>query len=220
MSYHRKDSITRWVTRILHLAAASAILSTSTAAAIAQNIVRVEEDWELVLGAPDQLVCGPQVVTTMSPFGDLAGTYFTLEINHRSLPYWTPGGLSMHQWEGENRIQSYDRADRTVMNTTNEVVTWTQYMYIENGNRLVFEIQNGESTTWGPFGFSGLFKVKANWNQVHINDYSPAVSVAASGVPYAGNRVQSLTLKEVRATLSDGRVLTDSTPKVAHMLVE
>jgi len=93
-------------------------------------------------------------------------------------------------------------------------------MYIENGNRLVFEIQNGESTTWGPFGFSGMFKVKANWNQVHINDYSPAVSVAASGVPYAGNRVQSLTLKEVRATLSDGRVLTDSTPKVAHMLVE
>jgi hypothetical protein len=219
MSYHRNRTITRWITGLVHFAAVSALLC-SGAAAIAQNVVRIEEDWELVLGNPDQLVCGPQVVTTMSPFGDLDSTYFTLEINHRSVPYWTPGGLSVHQWYGENRIESWDRADRSVMSTNSEVVTWTQQLYIENGNRLVFQIRDGVSSTWGPFGYSGLFKVGANWNQSGINEYSPAVSIAASGVPYCGNRVQSLKIKEVRVTLDDGRVLTDTTERVAHLLVE
>jgi hypothetical protein len=39
-------------------------------------------------------------------------------------------------------------------------------------------------------------------------------------VTYAGNRVQSLKLKQVRLTLSDGETLTDDTVYVAHQLVE
>jgi hypothetical protein len=219
MRYGPKFVALRSITSLISLAALAALLGLGRSAT-AQDVVRVEEDWELVLGAPDPNLCGPQVVTAMSPLADLNGTHFTLEVNHRSIPYWTPGGLSMHQWNGEQRVQSYDREDRTVMNTENEVVRWTQYMYVEFGNKLVFEVQNGTSTTWGPFGFSGLFKVKANWNQVHINGYSPAVSIAASGPAYAGNRVQSLILKEVRLTLSNGSVLTDNSERVAHLLVE
>jgi hypothetical protein len=156
----------------------------------------------------------------MSPFANINDTYFTLEINHRSAPYWTPGGISMHHWSGQWRMSSYDRADRTVMSTDNEVVTWTQQLYIENGNRLVFEVVSGQSTTWGPFGFSGTFKVNTNWGVNHINSYTPAVSIAESGVAYAGNRVHSLKLKQVRLHLSDGQVLTDNTERVAHLLIE
>jgi hypothetical protein len=215
----RPKFVRRSFTRLVSLAVVAAMFGLA-GLATAQDIVRVEEDWELVLGQPDPNLCGPQVVTAMSPLANLDTTHFTLEVNHRSVPYWTAGGISMHQWNGEQRVQSYDRDDRSVMNSENEVVRWTQYMYIETGNKLVFEVQNGTSTTWGPFGFSGLFKVKANWNQVHINSYSPAVSIAASGSAYAGNRVQSLILKEVRLTLSDGSVLTDNTERVAHLLVE
>jgi hypothetical protein len=122
----------------------------------------------------------------MSPFSNINSTYFTFEINHRSAPYWTAGGLSMHQWNGEQRVQSYDRTDRTVMDTENEVVTWTQRMSVEKGllgltgNKLLFEVTNGHSTTWGAFGTSGQFVVKGNWNKTHINDYTPAVSIAES----------------------------------------
>jgi hypothetical protein len=225
MNHSQGLSAVRWVTRFIPLAAVVAMLGMASSA-WAQDIVRVEEDWELVLGTPDQLVCGPQILTTMSPYSHINDLYFTFEINHRSAPYWTAGGLSMHQWDGEWRTQSYDRTDRTLMSTDNEVVTWTQRMSVEksllglSGNKLAYQVINGQSTTWGAFGTSGQFVVKGNWNKTHINDYSPAVSLAESAVTYAGNRVHSLKIKEIRLVLSDGEVLTDNTERTAHLLLE
>ena len=222
MRSHPRSSDLRWITRLLPLVAAVAIFGT-TSAATAQSVVQVQEDWELLLGSPDQLLCGPQIVTTMSPFNNTNDTFFTFEINHRSAPYWGPGGLTIHQWSGEWRIQSYDRADRAVMSTDDEMVTWTQILDINNisgAGQLTFQIVNGSSTTWGPFGYTGMFKLHTNWGVNELNSYSPDVSVSQSGVAYAGNRVKWLKLKEVRLTLDDGEVLTDTTERVAHLLVE
>jgi len=218
MSCHSKFSNKRWIARLLHLAAIVAIFS-ATPAATAQSVTRVEEDWELVLGAPDDLLCAPQVVTTMSPFNNINDTFFTFEINHRSAPYWTPGGLTIHQWSGDWRIQSFDRADRTVMTTPNEVVTWTQRLNVNDGV-LTFQIIDGSSTTWGPFGYSNMFKLIQNWGVNNINSYTPDVSIAQSGPAYAGNRVKSLKITEIRLTLDDGFTLTDTTDRVAYLLVE
>src|SRR5262245_51609068 len=155
----------------------------------------------------------------MSPTSDIAGVHFTQEINHRSAPYWTPGGLTIHGWNGESREQSYDRADRTVMSTSNETVTWTQIMNL-NGGLITFQVKNGSSTTWGPFGYSGMYKIHRWWNGSNLNGYTPAVSIAESGVVYAGNRVHTLKLKQVRLTLDDGTELVDDTERIAHQLIE
>ena len=221
MSRHPKFSHSRWIARLVVLLAAVA-LGSAASLATAQSVTTVEEDWQLTLGQPDQLVCGPQVITTMSPFSNINDTFFTLEINHRSAPYWTPGGMTIHQWSGEWRVQSYDRADRSLMTTTNEVVAWTQVLNVNNLNagQLTFQIKNGNSTTWGPFGYSGMFKLHTNWGVNNLNSYTPDVSVAQSGVAFAGNRVQSLKITEIRLSLDNGRVLTDTTPHVAYQLVE
>jgi hypothetical protein len=196
-----------------------AALPLLSAVATAQNIVHVEEDWELVLGQPDPNTVGPQVATTMSPLGDINSTFFTFEINHRSAPYWTPGGLTIHQWSGDWRVQSYDRTDRTVMDTSNETVTWTQVLDSQNG-WLSFQVKNGTSSTWGPFGYSNVFKLWTSWGANNINSYTPNVSISQSGVAYAGNRVQSLKIKAVRVKLSDGTSYTDTTERTVHLLVE
>lgn len=189
-----------------------------TVPAAAQQVVRVEEDWELVLGEPDPVIVGPQVTTTMSPTRNLDGVYFTFEINHRSLPWWTPGGLTIHQWSGEARVQSFDRSDRSVMQTSGETVSWTQILSVD-GTNLTFQVKNGSSTTWGPFGYSNMFKLRTAFSG-DLSGYSPDLSVAQSGAAFAGNRVQLLRIKEVRLTLSSGQTLTDSTPRIAHQLVE
>ena len=184
----------------------------------AQEVVRVEEDWELVLGEPDPVMVGPQVTTTMSPTENLDGVYFTFEINHRSAPWWTPGGLTIHQWSGEARVQSFDRSDRSVMQTSGETVQWTQILSVD-GTNLTFQIKNGSSTTWGPFGYSNMFKLRTTWSG-GLDGYSPDLSVAQSGAAFAGNRVQLLRITQVRLTLSNGQTLTDSTPRIAHQLIE
>jgi hypothetical protein len=186
---------------------------------VAQDKLRIEEDWELVLGEPDANSVGPQVITTMSPNNNLNGTFFTMEVNHRSAPTWTPGGISIHRWSGDWRMGSFDRSDRTVMSTSSETVTWTQAMYFDNG-RLVFKIYDGVSDTWGPFGYSGAVRLDCSWGVTHINSYSPTVSVANSGPAYAGNRVHSLKLLRVRTKLAGDIWVTDETVRVAHQLVE
>jgi len=181
----------------------------------AQDLVRVEEDWEMVVGEPDFNSCGPQVACTMSPFGHIDGTHFTLEINHRSLPYWSPGGITLHHWFGESRQQSMERQDRSVMQTNTEVVTWTQILDVQAGY-LIFQIKDGASSTWGPFGYSNNLKLFAWWPSGNLNEYTPDVSVSRSGVAFAGNRVSSLKILRVRATLSDFSTATDDTVRVVH----
>jgi len=219
MNKTQSAAVPHWANRLVSLAVAVAFVAMA-ACANAQGITRIEEDWELLLGEPDQNVCGPQIATTMSPFNNINDTFFTFEVNHRSAPYWTPGGLTIHQWSGEWRIQSYDRADRSVMDTNDEVVNWTQNLYVNGWGQLTFEITNGSSSTWGPFGYSGMFKVHTNWGVSNINSYSPDVSVAQSGCAFAGNRVKYLKIKEIRLTLDDGFTLTDNTERVAHQLIE
>jgi hypothetical protein len=209
-------TLPRALWRSLPFAAALLLVAS---VATAQNLIRVEEDWELVVGEPDANSTGPQVVTTMSPNADIFGTFFTAEFNHRSAPTWTPGGISIHRWSGEFRMGSYDRADRTVMTTNTETVTWTQALYYDLG-RLNFKVMNGNSDTWGTFGYTGTVKLDCSWGVPHINSYTPTVSTVNSGPAFAGNRVHSLKIKCIRKTFSNGTTTTDNTERIVHELVE
>lgn len=211
-------STARWW---MHCCVAFVGFCVAAAAAGAQDLVHVEEDWELVIATPDQNSCGPQIACAMSPFADISGTYFTLEINHRSAPYWTPGGISLHQWFGESRVQSMDRQDRSVMNTPEEVVTWTQILD-SVGPLLTFQVKNGHSSTWGDFGYSNNLKLQSwSWYEnLNLNNYTPDVSVSQSGVAYASNRVRSLKILEIRGTLQDGTTASDNSPRVVYQLQE
>ena len=102
------------------------------------------------------------------------------------------------------------------MQSNQETVTWTQILDAQNGY-LIFQVKDGASSTWGPFGYSNNLKLYA-WGFNDINGYTPDVSVSRSGVAYAGNRVTSLKLLRVRATLSDGQTVTDNTVRVVHQL--
>jgi hypothetical protein len=188
------------------------LLMNCPAQAQSGNVVAVEEDWELILTEPDPDTVAPQVTCVMSPNGNLNDTYWTFEVNHLTAPSFSPGGLHIHQWSGEWRQSTFSRSDRAVITTANETITWTQSLRVSNG-RLAFEVQNGSSSTWGPFGF-GHFELDTGWGVSHVNSYSPAVSVANSGVGFASNRVASLKLKRVRKTFGDGQTVADNTERV------
>ena len=181
----------------------------------AQDLVHVEEDWELVVGQPDANTAGPQVACTMSPFGNIDGTYFTLEVNHQSMPYWAPGGLTIHQWSGESLVQSMNRSNRAVMQNNDETVTWTQVLDVQGGT-LTFQVKNVSSTTWGTFGKNNHFKLQTGSGPSDLNSYTPDVSSVRSGVAFASNRVKSLKILRVRGTLSDNTTATDNTVRVVY----
>ena len=77
---------------------------TSTAAIAegpAPTILRVEEDWVLLIGTPDQNSVSPQVTCVFAPTGNLSSLAGVFELNHQSQPSFAAGGLHIQVWQGE-----------------------------------------------------------------------------------------------------------------------
>jgi hypothetical protein len=179
------------------------------------TIVRVEEEWELVVGSPHADSIAPQVVCAFSPVGHLQSRHATFELNHQTLPEPVSGGLQLQTWNGEIPLRSRKFPNNAVMAQPGETIRWTQVMQVSEGE-LKFEIINGSSTTWGAFGGQGYLKASTPTYLTNLNGYNPSVSTSNSGVSYAANRVTSLVLKKIRIVTSDGQVMEDATARVVH----
>jgi len=181
------------------------------------SIVRVEEDWELILDEPDSNSAAPQTTCVFTPDGSVNSVHATFEINYQGLPKFVAGGLRLQIWDGEIPIESQKFPNDSVMATRGEIVRWTQTMRIHN-SQLVFEVTNGTSTTWGKFGGEGYLKANVNTSKLDLNNYDVAACVKNSGIGYARNQVKSLLIKKVRMYTADGRVIEDDTLRDVHVL--
>lgn len=179
------------------------------------QVVRVEEDWELVVGTPDSDSVAPQVSSLISPVGDLESVHAAFELNHQSMPEFVAGGLQLQIWNGELPVASRKFPNGGVMRQADETVTWTQSMELSDGS-LTFQITGGNSTSWGGFGGQGYLTSTVESPVADLNGYNPAVSVSNAGVSYAANRVQSFVLRRVRLTLATGEVLEDDTARSVY----
>jgi hypothetical protein len=208
-----------WFRGRLLAAAVVSIAGTLIAAGVCQaqwaDVTKIEEDWELVIGTPDAGVAAPQTTCTIAPAGNLNGLHATLELNLRSQPSFSPGGVQLQLWNGEQLLATRTYVNYSALSTANETITWTQVVR-KNGANLIFEVSTGSSNTWGDFGGEGYLRASVDGSLLNLDTYSPDVSVANSGIGFAANRVQSLKLKQVRVTTSSGTVYIDTTQRVAH----
>jgi hypothetical protein len=211
-------SLVRAVVFLTSFVLALVVGMTAGAHADSPPVVRVEEDWELVVAEPAADADAPQVVCVISPYTGTSSVHATLELNHSTIPSFTPGGLQLQAWDNETFL-TRNSAEQGEMSTDGETVTWTTKMELRSG-RLHFEV-NGASTTWGAFGAAGDLKLSLRSLLPDLAHYSPETSVDQSGVGFGGNRVTSLTLKEVRYYDDAGNLLsTDATDREVHVFDE
>jgi hypothetical protein len=137
--------------------------------------------------------------------------------NYRELPAYTPGGVQMQGWSG-NQVLVTKSFKSDEMSTVAETVTWTQALETD-GERLDFRIENGQSQTWGQFGGDSM-TISGSADLPSLKNYDSAVSVENSWITYGSNRVDLLVLQEVRRYGPDGLLSVDSEPKVVFQLDE
>jgi hypothetical protein len=178
------------------------------------DVVKVEEDWELVVGQPDPGTDAPQVTCYISPNGNLSGTFAAFDVNHRSQPSFTSGGLQLQLWHGDTCVQTKSLNSTSKLATSGEVVRWTTRASLGKGY-LKFQILNGTSSTWGVFG-GWTYRVSELSQLTDLDSYASDVSIAQSGVGFAGNRVATLKLLKVRSYKADGSVVEQVLDKVVH----
>ena len=195
-----------WKTFVLGPVIVLAFLATQALSADSP-IIRVEEDWELVVATPDANNDGPQLSTAMAPLSNLNSYYVTFELNHQSSPDFSRGGLHLQVWNDDRLVTVRTFPNLNVLSTAGETVQWTQRIDVQDG-QLTFEIVNGHSHTWGDFGGQGNLKATVSSGVSSLDDYTPNISTANSGITFAANRVGSLVLKTVRAYRQDGTIVT------------
>lgn len=186
------------------------------------TVVRIEEDWKLIVTDPSPESSGPQVQTVMLPTGDGDGEgdgiSATFLINHRNVSRYYPGGMQVCMYNNESLLTSRSSSDTEIMNTMDETVTWTQAMSLE-GDRLKFEVINGQSSTWGKFGGAHL-RLMHDTRLLDLNGYHPDHSIDNSGVPYAAHRVGLFALERVRLFTADGQVFEDATLREVPLVTD
>ncbi len=186
--------------------------------ALAQDIVRIEEDWEVQIATPDPAGDAPQIITAMSSTNRLEDVHCIFEMNHSTLPDYNSGGMGLQIWSSDTNLTYMVHPKTGPLSTDGEVITYSMTMTLTGGD-IVFEVKNGSSDTWGNFGI-GYFKTSVPTSQTAFTLYSPDVSVANSKVGFAKNRVQKFVLKQVRYYSVTGEIeaLRDTTERVVHQL--
>jgi hypothetical protein len=174
---------------------------------------KIEEDWQVVLATPDPDATGPQLTTCMSPVSDNSTPFVAFDLNYCDYPSFSPGGLQIKVYSGQNVADS-SSSGSAVFDTPCETITWTQRMQLSTGNQISYQVNNGQSTTWGQFGYGqGLGSVGYNTSVSDLSGYNPATSVAKSGAGWESNNVVSMTLVRVRYYSSGVLLSTDNTPR-------
>lgn len=206
--------LARWIT-----AASILAFIVPTVWAEESSIIRIEEDWEMVVAEPSPNSDAPQVTCAISPLPNMDSYGATFVVNSHEVPDFTAGGLQLQGWDGEELLASQHSPNQALLATPGEVIRWTQVMQ-KTAEGVEFQIVNGTSTTWGSFGGGDNLKIQLPAPIPSLNGYNSEVSVENSGVSYAGNRVQSLVLKKVRAYTAQGLSAEDNNPKIVHELDE
>ncbi|HEX5443043.1 MAG TPA: hypothetical protein VFW87_04400 [Pirellulales bacterium] len=214
MKKKRSKALLRW---LLVPAAAGiiALASAVQAQAPSSDVFRVEQDWQLVLLTPDASLNGPQVTCVISPL-TTDDAYCAFDLNYHTQPDYSAGGLQMHVWDPDDPMLYTNFPESGMMRTPGETVTWTQAMWL-NAGVLSFQVNNGQSQTWGKFGGTGNAQLSVNTSLPNLNGYDTNVSLTNSGVSFASNLVNSLTLVAVRWYDANGKLIQqDTTPQVVH----
>ncbi|WP_169977834.1 hypothetical protein [Tautonia rosea] len=180
-------------------------------------IDRVEEDWELIIIAPDAIAEGPQITTSMSPVDSQAGQFIVFNLNYRSQPSFRSGGLELIAYNGE-AVLATSTQHTSQLSTANETITWTQSLGVSGGT-MRYQIIEGQSTSWGQFGQgSGAnLGLTVATSLSSMSGYYPETSVGFSGVGWQANRVKSMKLLRVRYYQGNTLVATDESVRTVSL---
>jgi len=126
------------------------------------------------------------------------------------VPDYVPGGVQVQLWDGGTFVQSHSAHNGTALWRSEEVVTWTQRISLQDSH-VAFQVRDGDSQTWGTFGGDEL-SLSATTSLSGLNAYRPSVSLSESQVGYAQNRVGSLTLTKLIWVTDDGQTHEQDAP--------
>ncbi|MEZ6058155.1 MAG: hypothetical protein R3C01_15765 [Planctomycetaceae bacterium] len=182
-------------------------------------IVRVEEEWIVDIANPDPELDIPQIVTVFGPDDPQLGTHGIFEVNHSTVPDFVDGGMQLQCWFRDSRMGARRHLNPAELAIGIERIRYTTVVELKD-SKLILEIKNGDSVTFGKFGGEGQLRL-ALWTWRHnLNSYNAQNSITHSRVSYGANRVNRFLRAGIRYYTSDGEVIVDETDTIIHQVAD
>lgn len=176
----------------------SAVLFCGPARANTTDIIRVEQDWRLVIGDPAPDVDAPQIVTIFGPRDPLMGLHAVYEINHSTMPDYSEGGMQLQAWSANNLVGYKSQFAPAELSVTDEVITYTTAVEVLTTGRVLMEVVKGVSATWGDFDGDRALRLRIESDIQDLNDWDPLHSIQNSRIGYGANRIVMFKRTEIR----------------------
>lgn len=184
----------------------------------APPILRVEEDWEVLVATPDPNSDIPQIVTVFGPTNAYFDTHTLFELNHGTLPGFGEGGMQLQVWYGDWLVGYLRQQAPVELAIPNEKIRYTTVTAI-NGDFLDMAIINGTSSTFGQFGQDNSLRARLYTSRTHLNPYKPNNSITHSRVTFGANRVSYFKRTAIRVFIANNELYVESnTDTFVHQL--
>lgn len=184
-----------------------ALMFLATPCVAQSSIFRIEEDWEMVVHQPDPIIYSPQVTFFTSPSTATESTYFQLQMNYAADEGFDGGGFHVAAVNGGGNIDEARSHTDSPLTVGNDRVQWTSVMAAIDGT-LLFAVKDGYATQWGSFGGPDYLVRIEGTDFADLSQYHHSQSLSSVDVGFGGNRVSSITLKQVRLYYTDGHIST------------
>jgi hypothetical protein len=185
-----------------------ALVSTALPVCSAANptIWKIEEDWEMVINEPDSAIYSPQVTFFTSPSA-LDETYFQLQMNYAADAEFSGGGFHVASVQNEAILDEARSETRSILATDGDHIRWTSVMAVIQ-DKALFAVRDGLGTEWGNFGGPEYLVRMTPSPVLDLSGYNPQQSLDTVDIGFGANRVQSITLLQVRCFYDDGQMVT------------
>ena len=180
------------------------VLMVSPCAASEPAIFAIEEVWELAVNEPDGENVSPQVTFFTSPSVNDDQTYFQVQMNYAADGGFSKGGFHVAAIHHGQMVDEERSGTRQVLTKHHDRIRWTNVM-VAIDNTVYFAIKDGSGHDWGTFGGPDYLVQMLGNGTNGLSKYDFQQSLDSVDIGFGANRVDSITLIEVRVTDKDGR---------------
>ncbi|MBL8815319.1 MAG: hypothetical protein JNL58_04770 [Planctomyces sp.] len=193
---------------------AISFLTSFAALAEERTLIRVEEDWMVLIEETDDDAASPQVNNVIAFASSQSGLYGMIELNHSTYPSFHAGGIQVQARNDENVIASQTYRDGIALDRDFDRLEYTVSLF-HSGEHTWVGIKNIRSKTWGDSGSTETRAQIASYRK-SLSNYTPDHSASASSVNVGAQRVATMCMPRVRYYYSNGDVETEEKTRFAE----
>ena len=189
-----------------------------TPAGVPSGVVRIEEDWKIVVNDPSPATDSPQITVVFGPADPESKTHAVFEVNHSTQPSYLEGGMQLQCWWGEDLVEYRNQHHPSELYVSNETIAFTTATAVGN-NKITMEVINGSSASFGTFGGEVYLRTTVSLSRANLDGFDPEFSLKHSRCGWGKNRVGSLARTAIRYYDKNGELASeDKTERVIHKL--